>query len=43
MWLMDELDKELNEETEGKGKAPIGAVILFLVLIGLFLWWFLWG
>lgn len=41
MWLMDELDKELNEETEGK--APIGAVILFLVLIGLFLWWFLWG
>ena len=40
MRLLEELEKESNE---GKRKAPIGSVVLFIVIAGLFIWWFFFG
>ena len=37
MRLMEELEKE---SYESKSKDPIGAMILFFMIVGLFLWWF---
>jgi len=37
MRLMEELEKQASKENS---KAPAGAVMLFFVIAGLFLWWF---
>ena len=37
MRLMEELEKE---SYESKSKVTIGAMILFFMIVGLFLWWF---
>lgn len=37
MRLMEELEKE---SYESKSKVSIGAMILFFMIVGLFLWWF---
>ena len=37
MRLMEELEKE---SYENKSKVSIGAMILFFIIVGLFLWWF---
>lgn len=40
MRLMKDLEKESIKENS---KVPAGAVILFVVIAGLFLWWLFWG
>lgn len=40
MRLREELEKEPDKDSS---KAPIGAVILFFVIAGLFIWWFFFG
>ena len=38
--LLKDLEELEKESYESKSKVPIGAMLLFFMIVGLFLWWF---